>query len=129
MTTINISSPDPLLIRCCSGGPQDETIIIELQGSIETDEGSELFDTSVGELVWEGGKNDPYLIVGNHRLTGKVVELKPPLAFLYRKNAKSIDQNIMETGESESTSDYFIRAIITKKLRFNKRPEVLMDAE
>ncbi|KAJ9049582.1 hypothetical protein DSO57_1038901 [Entomophthora muscae] len=101
----------------------EEMIIIELQGSIETDEGSSLIGETVGEITWDGGSS-PSLLVGNHKLFGKLVDINPPLAFLQRAVT---GKSALDSCDNES--EYKVRAVITKKMKFTTRPIIVLDNE
>ena len=85
-----------------------ELVLLELQGSIEflSD------DLNIGSLSWKD--EIPTLVIGHHRLTGKVVYLTKPI-YVLKKEKDPLGFNIV--------------SIVKKKIQFKNRPEHLMSAQ
>ena len=84
-----------------------EVMLIELQGTIEFRSD----DLTIGSLIW----NDqiPTLVVGHHRLTGKIVHLTKPIYVM---------------DKTKDPHSFNIKSMISKKIVFKSRPEHLMSA-
>ncbi len=100
-------------------------ILIELQGSLEI-EGSPS-NLEIGSLELEPV---PTLIIGQHKLTGKKVELSSPFAVLQRKQEANETKSapgtsIMSSSMLEVPNDQYsfdIVSLITTKYLFDARP-------
>jgi chromosome transmission fidelity protein 8 len=82
-----------------------ERMLLELQGTVEFMSD----DLTIGSLTWLG--ETPTLVIGHHRLTGKVVNLTRPFYVLSKKR---------------NPLGFDIKYIVNKKLVFKNRPEHLM---
>ena len=101
-----ISMRIPILVSINLGQDIPEWAIIELQGQIIARKGS-FEDETIGPLSIE---NDlATLIIGNHKLNGKVHKLKKPLAVVHRGTTEGLP----------------IIAVIRHKVVFPDRPQIL----
>ncbi|KAJ3428875.1 ctf8 chromosome transmission fidelity factor 8 [Anaeramoeba flamelloides] len=89
----------------------EEWALLELQGILETQKNM-LDGLKLGDFTRNG--DDLVLIVGNHKLEGKVVQLSKPLYVLKKKTTPLEKKN--------SSTNYHTIAKITYKYLFNKRP-------
>lgn len=89
--------------------------LVELQGQLETREGSGFQGLHVGDLHFLSC-DTASMIVGHHLLSGKVVTLDKPLAVL----RKCVDD------EESGAPEYRIIAFITKKVIFKNRPKPIV---
>jgi chromosome transmission fidelity protein 8 len=116
-----------MLIEVQSQGPLQELCIIELQGELQHDDQLQ-GDLKLGTLSAHSSSADTlYLQVGYHRLEGKKVLLKKPLAVLRRMEGR---QASSDGGEgplrTQAPTGYVVHGYITSKYLFNKRPKALI---
>ncbi|KAF9977490.1 hypothetical protein BGZ73_005877 [Actinomortierella ambigua] len=74
------------------------TMLLEFQGTIQMD-GASWNDQVLGNLSLVDGTNNAVLIIGNHRLEGKVVKLDRPM-LLVRKNRKPTAEDLVSNSSS-----------------------------
>jgi hypothetical protein len=82
--------------------------MLELQGKLETDNGS-WGGATLGKLCTN--EKNPWLLVGCHKLLGRWQDLKKPLVILH------------ERDNSTDLGDWQIETVLRRKLIFNRRPE------
>lgn len=95
-------------IPISSSSTPSERMLLELQGTLEFMSD----DQTIGSLNWNG--QTPTLVIGHHRLTGKVVNLTKPI-YVLSKEKDPLGFNII--------------SVVNKKLVFRNRPEHLMSAQ
>ncbi|KAF9585281.1 hypothetical protein BGW38_003079 [Lunasporangiospora selenospora] len=79
------------------------TILLDLQGAIEMD-GLTWAGNTLGQLSILDGGVKAQLVIGNHRLDGKVIKLAKPLLLIQKqKKEKNTDQD-QDTSESTATT-------------------------
>ncbi|KAJ2714218.1 Chromosome transmission fidelity protein 8 [Coemansia spiralis] len=92
-----------------------EFCLIETQGALELDDAGGLCgQQAFAEVERRGDKAEMW--IGVHRAQGSVVKLKKPLAVLKRRPAIDADAD----------TQYEIEAVITEKLLFKARPDVVL---
>uniref|UniRef100_A0A8D8S638 Chromosome transmission fidelity protein 8 homolog n=1 Tax=Cacopsylla melanoneura TaxID=428564 RepID=A0A8D8S638_9HEMI len=110
--------------------------LIELQGDLESRNGSRMENKFVGDLHFQ--KNGtPILIIGHHILHGKVQKLETPLAVMKKIDSNSditdTDLNgidFLDQNDSKDTKnvEYEILVVITRKMIFKTRPKPIVVA-
>ncbi|PLW57991.1 hypothetical protein PCANC_00737 [Puccinia coronata f. sp. avenae] len=131
-TTVTMATNAKGLLR-------SETIIVELQGALESS--SKDLETEDPQATLEGAEiglmdisnaEKPILRIGNHELEGKFVKLAKPLVVLRRqeiaeKRYPGIDDSEDHGGRARKTSHRFdIVDIIERKILFSKRPQPIV---
>ncbi|XP_065672877.1 chromosome transmission fidelity protein 8 homolog isoform X2 [Hydra vulgaris] len=101
--------------------------LIELQGALESFE-QDIAGLHIGDLHFDE-KGNPFLIVGHHVLTGKVVSLDKPFAVLKKNepqlsNVKTDAINHEKTEKSQAI--YKVEALIKEKIIFRNRPRPII---
>lgn len=91
-----------LLIKDDRSSDSKERILLDLQGSIEVETSAE--SIGVGNLDLKN-PDAPVLLIGHHRIQGKVQKLQKPLA-------------ILEKDER----NYYVKNLVYKTFLFNARP-------
>lgn len=91
------------------GNPKGSAALIELQGELKSVTDTPLEDQYIGDLHFTTN-GTPVLIIGHHLLYGKEVLLEKPLAYMEKKN-------------SNDSTEYIVKTIITKKIIFKTRPK------
>ena len=112
-----------LLVQMSAGGC--EWGMVELQGQLETRDQVPFDNMHIGDLHFDN-RGTPSLIVGHHLLTGKILELEKPFAVLRKKCSGT---HGMESGTGmglQSTGEYEVVALITKKIIFKNRPKPII---
>ncbi|KAF9346128.1 hypothetical protein BGX26_002389 [Mortierella sp. AD094] len=79
------------------------TVLLEFQGIVEMD-GTTWADNALGQLSVLDGGVKAQLVIGNHRLEGKVVKLDKPL-LLIQKQKKPCDNNDQDMSQNGSSND------------------------
>ncbi|THH32253.1 hypothetical protein EUX98_g1954 [Antrodiella citrinella] len=114
----------------------DELILIEMQGTLETD--SKRAGMMVGTLDIDDRTKKSTLRIGHHLLEGKLVNLPKPLAVLYRpprpptiteddmdEEERSVEEEDVErdwAGAKKEQRGWDVVAVVKKKMVFSKRP-------
>ncbi len=118
----------------------NEWSIIELQGDLEIESGESLSKKFMGDLHYNSD-GTPVLILGHHVLFGKVLSLEKPFLLLKKTRTNvptkiQIDDddedNLKENDdppETKTLTSYIVKAVIRKKLLFNKRPRPIVYVE
>jgi len=67
------------------------------------------------------------IVIGNHKLYGKLVELEKPLAIIRKESTllNSNEDDMMDTDDNQKGKDYQLTTIIRRKILFNKRPDLI----
>lgn len=91
-----------LLIKDDRSSDSKERILLDLQGSIEVETSAE--SIGVGNLDLSNPEA-PVLLIGHHRIQGKVQKLQKPLAILQKDER-----------------NYYVKNLIYKTFLFNARP-------
>ncbi|XP_011695223.1 PREDICTED: chromosome transmission fidelity protein 8 homolog [Wasmannia auropunctata] len=96
--------------------------IIDLQGDLKFEKIDNPDDQLIGDLHFTKA-GVPILIIGIHVLHGKEIRLDKPLIVLERHRDTGD-----ETMEEEATAktEYFVKAIVRKKLLFKSRPKPIV---
>ncbi|KAJ2785291.1 Chromosome transmission fidelity protein 8 [Coemansia javaensis] len=95
-----------------------EFCLIETQGSLETDSAGGLRgQRDFAEIERQG--STVAMRIGVHRVQGSVVPLKKPLAVLKKRHHLAPDADPADVH-------YDIEAIITEKMLFKTRPDVVL---
>ncbi|KAF9905407.1 hypothetical protein EC991_001704 [Linnemannia zychae] len=82
------------------------TVILEFQGIMEMD-GTTWAGNALGQLSILDGGSKAQLVVGNHRLDGKVVKLDKPLLLIQKQQKPANNQEATTTAsEKEKSRDY-----------------------
>lgn len=121
----------------------DETLIVELQGTLELSKpgGNGLMighDCSkdgldIGRLDLTNPER-PQLVIGNYQLEGKVVKLAKPLTVVRKTEWKSKLETSLEPSRgaqsypSQLHQSLDIVALVERKLVFTKRPQPIVHA-
>ncbi|PIL36333.1 hypothetical protein GSI_00021 [Ganoderma sinense ZZ0214-1] len=109
----------------------DELVLIELQGVLEVEGNRD--GQLVGQLEVDSATKKPTLMIGYHKLEGKLVNLNKPLAVLHRhdsqpKNednedaAMEVDGSEDRVGGASEAKSWDMIAIVKRKMVFSKRP-------
>ncbi|KAM5537807.1 hypothetical protein V8D89_008575 [Ganoderma adspersum] len=136
---INIALPGPSTPRRPHLPPQlvqfgtDELVLIELQGALEVEGNKD--GQLVGKLEVDSATKKSTLMIGYHKLEGKLVNLNKPLAVLHRHDSPPSGENgdgqdaAMEVDEPEGhvrkaseAKSWDMIAIVKRKMVFSKRP-------
>ncbi|EGI71026.1 Chromosome transmission fidelity protein 8-like protein [Acromyrmex echinatior] len=96
--------------------------IIDLQGDLKFETIDNPGDQLIGDLHFTK-TGVPILIIGIHVLHGKEVTLDKPLLVL-EKHHDTRDERIEE--ETTTKTEYFVKAIVRKKLLFKSRPKPIV---
>ncbi|KAI9164217.1 hypothetical protein H9P43_008034 [Blastocladiella emersonii ATCC 22665] len=122
-----------------------DLVLIELQGVLECD-GDAFAGQTLGRIGFadDSETESPTLIIGNHRLEGKVVKLKKPLAVIKRAGANSslfpaaagggdvvMSESHGDEGEGDNLNptaagEWHIVGLIKAKFEFRRRPQNLV---
>ncbi|KAI9592669.1 chromosome transmission fidelity protein 8 [Syncephalis fuscata] len=94
---------------------QRELVLIELQGKLATQPGESRDNLHVGNLTIEPN-GTVIMFIGYHRLEGKIIVLKKPLAILQRVSSTKHDS-------TPPPVNYNVIDILRHKIVFNLRPE------
>ncbi|KAA1109745.1 hypothetical protein PGTUg99_033652 [Puccinia graminis f. sp. tritici] len=127
------------LAKNTQGLVKSETIIVELQGALEssakdleTDDPQAALEGAEIGLIDLANPEKPILRIGNHELEGKCIKLAKPLVVMRRqelakKKYPGIDESDNSAGGTRKTSNKFdIVDIIERKLIFSKRPQPIV---
>ncbi|KAJ3142505.1 40S ribosomal protein S27 [Physocladia obscura] len=76
-----------------SSNANAEFAIIEVQGEIETADGTQLAGIILGSITFDS-ENTPWLVIGRHKLRGKRVALDKPYALLRHRERDPSDTDI-----------------------------------
>lgn len=114
-----------MLMQIHSNEGHKEFCIIELQGEIHHEAGLKQ-GFRVGTLSAHTDNVDTaFLQIGYHRLEGKHVPLKNPIALLKRRYEGTCQQDGGCVGEGTSPA-FYVYAQITSKYIFKSRPKALI---
>ncbi|ORX79206.1 hypothetical protein BCR32DRAFT_294563 [Anaeromyces robustus] len=104
----------------------EDYILLEFQGSLQYDPDLNLQGRELGNIK-EFNEKEMSVVIGNHKLYGKLVELEKPLAIIRKEtvNEKSNEDDMMDTDEDQKGKDYQLTTIIRRKILFNKRPDLI----
>ncbi|ORZ38215.1 chromosome transmission fidelity protein 8 [Catenaria anguillulae PL171] len=96
-----------------------ELVVIELQGSLECDDGV-FSGQHLGKFTYANSSDsgNPELIIGNHRLEGKLVKMSKPFAVL-EKTQRAVDVGV-------DPVEWRVRGIVKYKYMFKTRPQNLV---
>ncbi|XP_017881937.2 chromosome transmission fidelity protein 8 homolog [Ceratina calcarata] len=111
-----------MIIRIKRVGELEEWVIIELQGDLKFTSGDNT-NKYIGDLHFTKS-GAPVFIVGAHLLHGKEALLPKPFAVLIKKSNKD---SSMENN-SETNTEYVVKAIVKKKLIFKSRPKYITNS-
>ncbi|KAG0003497.1 hypothetical protein BGZ79_000772 [Entomortierella chlamydospora] len=100
-TTISTGESSTTTLATCLD--TKSTILLEFQGIIEMD-GATWAGNALGQLSVLDGGVKAQLVIGNHRLEGKVVKLDKPL-LLIQKQKKPRDNNDQDKVHDRSSND------------------------
>ena len=135
------------VLKSAKGLVRSETIIVELQGALESSskdvesdnphaalEGAEIgvIDMANAVSYFPTPLTDHSTRIGNHELEGKCIKLAKPLVVLRRqelaeKKYPGIDDSEAHVARTNATSHRFdIVDIIERKLLFSKRPQPIV---
>lgn len=127
-----------MLIEVKSDGPLTEFSILELQGELHTDAASEAAGSSgdlrVGTLSAHPTNADVlFLQIGYHRLEGRRVALKKPLAVLRRAAERQVAPAAADGATDDgggavpaAPAGYRVQGVVRSKVLFDKRPKALI---
>lgn len=102
------------------GGAATEWILLDLQGHVLPTDGKESCDgLTIGHLVHVPGAKTAAVQIGNHRVSGSVVELKKPLVLIRKKEAGA------EGAEAAATA-YVVAGVVRRKFLFEDRPQPII---
>jgi hypothetical protein len=105
-----------MIVRLDQGpGSEDELCILEFQGEIT----GELEGSKLGTIKVNGDKS-VNILVGQHKLEGRVVDLKSPLLVLEKSS---------ETGSDSNEKNLVIQGVAKKKIIFKNRAVACVSAE
>ncbi|KAG7451347.1 uncharacterized protein BT62DRAFT_418286 [Guyanagaster necrorhizus] len=108
----------------------DETVLIELQGTldVESNHESERNGKPVGKLSIDEAMKKPTLRIGHHHLEGKIVNLPKAIAVIQKYSSlQSKEEDKMVCDEdtnvgNDSGVGWRVIAIVKRKIVFSKRP-------
>eukprot|EP01095_Lingulamoeba_sp_RSL-Kostka_P002165 TRINITY_DN13055_c0_g1_i1.p1 TRINITY_DN13055_c0_g1~~TRINITY_DN13055_c0_g1_i1.p1 ORF type:complete len:122 (+),score=30.05 TRINITY_DN13055_c0_g1_i1:53-418(+) len=100
-----------------------EWVLLELQGILESNNNDEYLDKHMLGDFSINNKGDPTLTIGNHLLTGKIIQLEKPFALL-EKTKESLDDK--EDDVTKVKTSYEVVTIIYKKILFKDRPKPII---
>ncbi|TGZ47177.1 chromosome transmission fidelity protein 8 homolog [Temnothorax curvispinosus] len=103
-------------------GYVDTWAIVDLQGDLKFERIDNPDDQLIGDLHFTKA-GVPILIIGIHVLHGKEITLDKPLIVLER-HRNTRDEAI--EGEAAAKTEYFVKAIVKKKLLFKSRPKPIV---
>ncbi|KAL0128268.1 hypothetical protein PUN28_003495 [Cardiocondyla obscurior] len=111
-----------MIIPIKRDGEIETWAIVDLQGDLRFEKIDNKNDQLIGDLHFT--KNGvPILIIGIHVLHGKEIDLDKPLVVLERRR-DTTDEMIEE--EAAAKVEYFVKAIVRKKLLFKSRPKPIV---
>lgn len=96
--------------------------IIDLQGDLKFERIDNPDNQVIGDLHFTRD-GVPILIIGIHVLHGKELPLDKPLIVLERH--RDTEDGTIE-GEAVARTEYFVKAIVRKKLLFKSRPKPIV---
>ncbi|KAF9101431.1 hypothetical protein BGX27_011485 [Mortierella sp. AM989] len=99
-TTISQGTSSTTLATCLD---TKSTLLLEFQGIVEMD-GTTWADNALGQLSILDGGIKAQLVIGNHRLEGKIVKLDKPL-LLIQKQKKPSDNTDLDMTPKKSAND------------------------
>ncbi|CAH0486997.1 unnamed protein product [Peronospora effusa] len=100
-----------------------EWSLLEFQGDLLPMESLDLRGLDIGTLRYGQGETLT-LRIGNHVLTGKVMNLSTPFAILHKES--EIDVAMDEEGDAESTTKYEVVGIARTRVIFASRPKPVL---
>ncbi|KAK0205053.1 Ctf8-domain-containing protein [Desarmillaria ectypa] len=105
----------------------DETVLIELQGTldVESNHENELNGKLVGKLSIDEAMKKPTLRIGYHHLEGIIVNLPKAIAVIQKSSSiQNIEDDVMVCDEDNNggTISWRAIAIVKRKIVFSKRP-------
>lgn len=103
-------------------GNVDTWAIIDLQGDLKFEKTDNPDDQLIGDLHFTKA-GVPILIIGIHVLHGKEITLDKPLIVLER-HRETRDETVGQ--ETTVKTEYFVKAIVKKKLLFKSRPKPIV---
>lgn len=128
-------------VKISEDGELDEWSIIELQGDLEVENGESLANKFMADLHFNKD-GTPILVLGHHTLFGKVLNLEKPMVVLKKNVLKctyldSDEENMdveekkldNDLDEKKTVTEYLVKAVIRKKILFNKRPRPIVTCD
>ncbi|KAF6041295.1 hypothetical protein EB796_000381 [Bugula neritina] len=102
---------------------QQETVIIELQGELQSRVEGGLDGKFIGNLVFTN-ENKPIMIIGHHILHGKIANLEKPLAVIRKSKQAVMDS---ESCKDNMLQNYYdVTSIIKRKIIFSDLPKPII---
>eukprot|EP00833_Pecoramyces_ruminatium_P008171 jgi/Orpsp1_1/1182203/evm.model.c7180000080316.1 len=101
----------------------EDYILLEFQGSLQFNPDLDLQGKELG-TVTEFNEKEMSIIIGNHKLYGKLVELDKPLAIIRKDSTLTKMEDMMDIDDQKG-KDYHLTTIIRRKILFNKRPDLI----
>ncbi|KAI9216412.1 chromosome transmission fidelity protein 8 [Blastocladiella britannica] len=106
----------------------NDMVLIELQGTLECDDDAFAGQT-LGEISWgDEAVRKPSLVIGNHRLEGRLVALPKPIAVLKRGSTTStvfpaVWMPPTAAQEEDDRREWHVVGIARSKYLFKTRPQ------
>ena len=113
-------------VKCDDGSQKWD--LIELQGVLQSTDGSPLTDKQLGKLVVNG--KTCTLTIGRHALEGNVVQEKGNLVILRKRKREEEPAEPQEGAEDSQACpvEYHVVGKIARRFHFKKRPELLLSS-
>lgn len=104
-----------------AGGAATEWLLLDLQGHVLPTDGKETCDgLTIGHLVHVAGAKTAAVQIGNHRVSGSVVELKKPLVLIRKRDTEA------GTDDTQTATAYVVAGVVRRKFLFEDRPQPII---
>ena len=131
--TLHLFIPCGMIIPVVSeaGGAVTEWILLDLQGHVLPTDGVGSCDgLTIGHMVHRAGSKTAAVQIGNHRVSGTVVDLKKPLVLIKKRDSTAATPMVVggeqHLPEARASVEYIIAGVVRRKFLFEDRPQPII---